>query len=106
MNRDHLLYLGALERRRELSEEAQELERFIREYEKRTGSKHLRNVHAGKGGNTGPWAKARKEQRQQTRKARKSTRRRGMSSEQRQAVSERMRKYWAERRASKGAKKR
>lgn len=105
MDKDHLAYLGAKQRQKEIAEETAALEKFIRDYEKRTGARNLRNVHAVPSGDE-TVRRTRRILVDQQKEQRRRRRRKPMSAAQKKAVSARMRKYWAARRETQGSKKR
>lgn len=108
MDKEHLAFLGAQARVLQLQEETKELQKFIDEYKRRTGSKisafAVDTDDATIQNTRRIWARGRREKKANQRRTRKRARR-AMTPAQKQAVSERMKKYWAERRA-KGAKRR
>ncbi len=93
MDRDHLAYLGAKERQRQIQQEAAELDAFILAYEGRV-TQNSRRGRPAKAANSALPSGA-----PTTRK------RKPMSAAQRKAVGKRMRKYWAQRRATQAKKR-
>ncbi len=109
MDKEHLAFIGAQSRVLQLQEETKELQKFIDEYKRRTGSRTggfaVDTDDATIQNTRRIWARGRREKKADQRRTRKRARRREMTPAQKQAVSERMKKYWADRRA-KGAKRR